>query len=248
MLGIAVPFPSLPSAPIPPFVSSFFAFFPLITYAPPHSPSSTPAQATLWLLGPPESPSTESLDPFSRQAQTLARFLDVVVDIRWLSSAAGAPGQKLPAMHLPNGELLGDREVVSWLVKPWFSLSPVAEKSPAVLTTPAEEAFSSLVRTTLLPAVLAALYLSPTSSSHPLAPVIVPRKHLPILSSYAKSWTEVGEKRERISEVFKLRGKRNGIRQVLDLEEGEVDAVDTIGVLEEILNQEEKPQWFAGAS
>ena len=233
----------LPSIPIPPLVATLFAHFPLVTY-----PSSTllttpaPSSPTLWLLGPPPS-SSESLDPTCREAQAFARFRDVKFEVRWLASAAGAVDGVLPSLHLPNGELLAATEVGTWIASHSTSVSPL---KPVAETEkdPTHQAYSALLSTTLLPAVLSSLYLSPT----PTLPV-VPSTPRPLLSSYAASLAALGARKELIAEVKRLRGEKGGVLSVLDLEEVEREGVETVRALEVKLEAEGGAEgWFGGSA
>ncbi|KAK4700108.1 hypothetical protein P7C70_g6146, partial [Phenoliferia sp. Uapishka_3] len=221
--------------PIPSVVSNIFSHFPLVTYPAPPTTSSAPTSPTLWLLGPPPASTTESLDPLCRQAQALARFTSTTVIPRYLSSSSGAPGSVLPALHLPNGALLSATEVTDHLLPP-----------PAIPKTadPKQQAFFSLVNTTLLPAVLAIVYLAPPTP----VMAVIPPKQLPLLSAWAASWASGEERKERINEILRLRGKKVGIKAVLDLEQLERDGLDTITALEAVVKAQGDAKWFEGAS
>ncbi|KAL8287095.1 hypothetical protein RQP46_004101 [Phenoliferia psychrophenolica] len=245
--GARVPLPAVPSVPIPSLVSNVFSRFPLVTYPAPPTTSGAPTSPTLWLLGPPPASGVESLDPRCRQAQALARFCATPLTPRWLPSALSAPGGVLPALHLPNGALLSAPEVPDhFLATPGKDKDKgAASPSAAAASSDAKHsAFLSLLNTTLLPAVLAAVYLAPPSASL----TVVPPRQLPLLSAWAASWAGVSERRERINEILKLRGKKVGIRAVLDLEEVEREGVETIGALEDVAGGHGSDLWFGGAA
>jgi hypothetical protein len=137
-------------------------------------------------------------------------------------------------LHLPNGELLGKEELGGWIA---------SKSSAAPSSDPTHQAYTSLVLTTLLPAVLSSLYLSPTPI--PLTPL----RPLPYLSALAASFSAYGQRRERIAEIKRLRGGKVGSRVVLDLEEVERDAVETIEALEVKLKATEGTSaWFGGVA
>lgn len=238
--------PAIPAIPIPTLVATLFAQFPLKTYPAPPTSALAPPSPTLWLLGPPPPPSTESFDPLCRQAQALARFTSPSspLVIRWLPSPASAPGGTLPALHLPSGALLSTPEVLEHFLPSAPATTPPPGSSPSFPTTPdaRHQAFLALLTTTLLPAVLASLYLSPNP------PAVVPQTELPLLSGWAAAWTGVGERRERIDEVLRLRGRKVGVRAVLDLEELEWEGVETLGALEEVVKGPRVGQWFGGSA
>lgn len=105
----------------------------------------------------------------------------------------------------------------------------------------AHQAYLSLLTTTLLPAVLAALYLSPTN----VAPSIVPSQSRPFLSSLAQIYLTWSDRSNRIDEIKRLRGGKVGRDTPLDLEEIEREAVEAIEAVEEKLNaQRGEGEWF----
>ncbi|GAA5925091.1 hypothetical protein JCM1841_005783 [Sporobolomyces salmonicolor] len=239
---------------VPSPLAPLYAYFPLVTYSSPNDVGTTPAPPlpTLWALGPPPPGHKESLDPLCRQAQAWTRFSGIQAEPRWLQHGAGAPGNSLPALHLPEGDLLGADEVVGWIAaaqagkgKQRSSSGAGAaqdESSPAA--DPTVQAYSSLVETTLLPAVMAALYLSPSSP-----PRVVPDRSLPILSAVAAKFLGVAEKRDHIAQVKKMRGGKVGSRVVLDLEEVEREAVEALEALEVKMKATEgRGEWFHGSS
>lgn len=236
----------LPSIPIPPLVATVFAHFPLVTYPSPDLLStSAPSAPTLWLLGPPPSPtsSSESLDPTCREAQAFARFNDVKVEVRWLSTPAGAVEGILPSLHLPSGDLLSSSEVEAWLANPSTSLSPPPPELSEPEKDPTHQAYSALLSTTLLPAVLSSLYLSPSPP-----PPVVPTLSRPFLSAYAAYFASLGARRDRIAEVKRLRGGKGGVLSVLDLEEVEREGVETVRALEVKLQAAGGAEgWFGGS-
>ncbi|KAM0754598.1 hypothetical protein T439DRAFT_321635 [Meredithblackwellia eburnea MCA 4105] len=250
-----MPIPAVPAVPIPHPVAWLFSHFPLKVYDPPYTTSPAPPSPTLWVLGPPPpTSSSESLDPFCRQAQALARFTNTAVITRWLSSTDSALGNTLPNLHLPDGALLASTEVNAYFSPPKSPIvlpspNPTSNSSSSATPPSAEaaadakyQAFLSLVNTTLLPAVLAILYLGPPSPS--LA--IVPSPQLPFLSTLAAGWVGLSSKRDRIDEILQLRGKKVGLRAVLDLEEVEREGVETLEALEQVLK--DQVTWFGGAS
>jgi len=110
---------------------------------------------------------------------------------------------------------------------------------------PIVQAYTSLVSTTLLPAVLAALYLLPSTS---VSSPVIPQQSLPFLSNLAQKWLGISEKQDRISQVKKLRGGKVGKKTVLDLEEVEREAVEALEALEEKFKEGNgHDQWFLGA-
>ncbi|KAM0788528.1 hypothetical protein ACM66B_001656 [Microbotryomycetes sp. NB124-2] len=241
--------PRRPTLAMPGFVSSVFSTFPLVTWQPDEPPlSGQPPQATLWLYGPPSLPARssstkaapESLDPNCRQAQALARFTGLKdCTVKWLETAAGAPGQTLPALHLSTGELLSTDEIPQHLIGQ-SQASTAADKSqtgspqpgspdPSTASDPTRQAFTALLQTALLPAVLAALYLGPQSSQRVS---VLPQRQLPFVTSIFMSLNSRQERSERIAEIKKLRGGKEGPRVVLDLEAVEREAVEALGAFE----------------
>lgn len=239
--------PALPSVPIPPLVSSFFSLFPLVIYPAPPTSTPPPTVPQLWLLGPPPSTGSkgESLDPASRKAQAIARFNHFNAEPRWLLHGAGAPGQELPALHLPNGELLGREEIAAHLLgvvagKHDASSSSSPKPAEATAADPTHQAYTSLLRTSLLPAVLVALHLcTPTA--------LTPAQEQPYLSALVTSFQAQSVRAAKIAEVKRLRGGKEGARSTLDLEAVERDAVTALGALEAKLRETEADgEWFGG--
>ncbi|GAA5890629.1 hypothetical protein JCM5296_004321 [Sporobolomyces johnsonii] len=242
---------------VPSPLAPLYAYFPLVTYSSPNDVGTTPAPPlpTLWALGPPPTGHRESLDPLCRQAQAWARFSGIQAEPRWLQHGAGAPGGSLPALHLPEGDLLGAEEVGGWIAsaaqagtgKKRSSSGAgagAAQDDAPPAADPTVQAYSSLVETTLLPAVMAALYLSPSSP-----PRVVPDPSLPILSAVAAKFLGVAEKRDRIAQVKRMRGGKVGSRVVLDLEEVEREAVEALEALEVKMQATEgRGEWFHGSS
>lgn len=232
--------PAVPSIPIPSVISHFFSLFPLITYPAPCTSTPPPSVPTLWLLGPaPSASSPESLDPTCRQAQALARFSNYKLQVRWLNNAAGAPGEKVPALHLSSGELLGSEEVLSKIL----GLDSGSKESKETTPDPTHQAYNSLLTTTLLPSVLSSLYLSPTP--HP----ITPAQSLPYLTGLASSLTVHQSRTARIAQIKQLRGGKQGAKVPLDLEAVEREAVAALGALEVKMRETEaEGEWFGGVS
>ncbi|GAA6052707.1 hypothetical protein JCM3770_007185 [Rhodotorula araucariae] len=253
---------------IPSPLERFYAHFPLLVVPSPHATTAPPERPTVWAYGPPPKGHAESLDPLCRAAQAFARFsLAAPADVRWLDwdGKAGAPGGALPALHTPEGDLLVGEEVSGWIaaqVAPKgrkdgaFSFRGTGSVRVGALTTtrvsragqvppvdPAQQAYLSLVATTLLPAVLAALYLSPPS----LVPPVVPRQSRPVLSEVAHTYLSWNDRAARIDEVKRFRGGKTGRDAVLDLDEVEREAEDAIKALEVKLAGT-KEGWFGGAS
>ncbi|KAK4058525.1 hypothetical protein OIO90_000687 [Microbotryomycetes sp. JL221] len=239
-----------PTLAMPKVVSSIFGAFPLVTYPSEQPPSSgTPSKPTLWLYGPPPQNNengsngknaSESLDPKCRQAQALARFTGLDCEYKWFQTAAGAPGQTLPSLHLPTGDLLLTDEISKHLTT--SSTAKSSNDNPEATTSsvpgspdPAADstvqAFSALLQTALFPAVLAALYLNGSADSHSAA-AVVPQRQLPIVTSVFMSLTSRQERSQRVAEIKKLRGGKEGARVVLDLEAVERDAVEALGAFE----------------
>lgn len=119
------------------------------------------------------------------------------------------------------------------------------ERAPLTDTTndATHQAYLSLLTTTLLPAVLAALYLSPST----FAPSVVPIPSRPFLSSLAQIYLTWNNRSTRIDEIKRLRGGKVGKETALDLEEIEREAVEAIEVLEGKLKaQQGEGEWFGG--
>ncbi|KAK4053486.1 hypothetical protein OIV83_001653 [Microbotryomycetes sp. JL201] len=236
-----------PTLAMPGFVSSLFATFPLVTWQPDEPPlSGQPPKATLWVYGPPHLPAqaaakaaaSESLDPSCRQAQALARFTGLDdCTVKWLDTAAGAPGQTLPALHLSDGQLLSTDEISKHLLGPTSTstsdkgshTAPPQPGSPDPSADPTRQAFTALLQTALLPAVLAAIYLSPSSTQRVS---VLPQRQLPFVTSIFMSLNSRQERSARIAEIKKLRGGKEGPRVVLDLEAVEREAVEGLGAFE----------------
>ena len=225
--------------PVPPFVAQVFSSFPLVLYPSPCTSTPPPTVPTLWLLRSPKSnSSTDSSDPYSRQAQALARFTNFQVQVRWMDSAAGAPGEALPALHLPNGELLATEEALAHLSAPKSSSTSTSTSTSA--EDPSIAAYQSLLSTSLLPAVLACLYLSPSPSPSPSS--------APLLVRLLHSVQAPSARTALIAQVKRLRGGKEGTRRPLDLEALERDAVSALGALEAKMREGEGGgPWFGGA-
>lgn len=143
-------------------------------------------------------------------------------------------------MHLPDGSLLSRDEISAHLLGK-------ADVTSAAVADAAHQAYTALVQTKLLPAVLAALYL--TSGSSPGTAVVPRDDDQPWLSALAASWTAVpAHRRARIAEIKRLRGGKEGVKVAIDLEAVERDAVEAIGALESRVRQGEgESRWFGGS-
>lgn len=108
---------------------------------------------------------------------------------------------------------------------------------------PTHQAYLALVLTTLLPAVLAALYLAPAS----VAPEIVPSVARPFLSAVAHIYLTWNDRSDRIEEIKRLRGGKIGKAVALDLDEVEREAVEAIDALETKTRAASGSDWFDGA-
>ncbi|GAA5969313.1 hypothetical protein JCM11641_007547 [Rhodosporidiobolus odoratus] len=211
---------------------------------------------------------SESLDPLCRATQAHARFAGVETSkVRWVDwdHVEAAPGGQLPAVHTEDGDLFVGEEVDAWMSKKQAAAStgagtgkrtsgagsgfgtpqPDETATGTAFRDPTHQAYTSLIETTLLPAVLCALCLSPAGT----APSVVPPRDKPFLSACAGTLLNWNERRDRIEEVKRLRGGKVGKGTVLDLEEVEREAAETIEALEiKIKAKEGQGEWFAGAS
>ncbi|GJN87286.1 hypothetical protein Rhopal_000234-T1 [Rhodotorula paludigena] len=233
----------MPAIPSP--LARFFAHFPLVTVPSPHETTAAPAQPTIWAYGPPPAGHAESLDPLCRAAQAYARFIGKAdAQVRWMDweEREAAPGAALPAVHTPDGDLLVGEEVSGWFASQAHP-GKGAKDDAATSSDPTQQAYLSLVATTLLPAVLAALYLSPAT----VAPPVVPVRSRPLLSQVAQTYLTWNDRSRRIDEVKRLRGGKTGKGVVLDLEEVEREAEEAIEALETKM-AEAKGEWIGGAS
>ncbi|KPV76499.1 uncharacterized protein RHOBADRAFT_42840 [Rhodotorula graminis WP1] len=242
--------PTTSSIPAP--LARLYAKFPL--YEVPASQGTTPppVRPTLWAYGPPPAGHRESLDPLCRAAQAFARFslADGAADVRWMDwqGQEGAPGGTLPALHTPEGDLVVGDEVSAWVAAQGAAPLPAKGKkgsadAPAP-SDPSHQAFLALVLSTLLPALLSSLYLSPPS----LVPPVVPSRQRPVLAAVAHRYLSWNDRATRIDQIKRLRGGKLGKAAVLDLEEVEREARDTIEALEVKLGDEDPNGWFGGAS
>ncbi|GAA5872338.1 hypothetical protein JCM16303_004483 [Sporobolomyces ruberrimus] len=229
-------------------LAPLYAYFPLLTVSNSDTTTPAPSKPTLWVLGPPPPGHQESLDPISRQVQAFARFSQLDAQPRYLSNGNGAPGGTLPSLHTPQGDLIETEGINKWIEDQSKTASGSAEKGDdeELPLDPVLQAYTSLIETTLLPAVLAALYLLPSS-----APSVTPSLALPFLSQLASNWLGIREKQDRISQVKKLRGGKVGAKVVLDLEEVEREAVESLQAIEDKFNEttnRSTEQWSLGAS
>lgn len=258
-----MPLPTLPTLPLPGVLAAFYSHFPLVTYPAPPTSNPAPTTATLWILGIlPLSSSTspnpfpESLHPYSRIAQTLARFSLVPIELRWLSTEEGVFGEGFPNLHLPDGDLLGrgreGGELEEWLLTGRRGKNTAIPGESEADRSPTYDAFDELVKSTLLPAVMALGYFSTTTTKSKVTQGINNNNnggsHRPFLSSCVAYYDSVLIRRERVKEIMKLRGGKKG--GVLDLEDLEREAVETIGVFEVKLREEKRgaEAWFEGSS
>lgn len=235
---------------VPSPLAPLYAYFPLLTVPNDDSTTPAPSKPTLWVLGPPPTGHKESIDPVCRQAQAFARFSQVDAQPRYLPHGQGAPGGNLPALHLPQGDLIESEGVHGWISTGNFD-GKVDEKQQdkekrdnddVTPQDPILQAYTSLVETTLLPAVVAALYLLPT------APQVTPSPNLPFLSQLASKWLGISKRQDRISQVKRLRGGKVGSKVVLDLEEVEREAVEALQALEDKMRESRGDgEWFLGA-
>ncbi|GAA5834864.1 hypothetical protein JCM5353_004905 [Sporobolomyces roseus] len=236
---------------VPSPLAPLYAYFPLLTVSNDDSTTPAPSKPTLWVLGPPPTGHKESLDPVCRQAQSFARFSQLDAQPRYLTHGQGAPGGSLPALHLPQGDLIETEGVNGWISTGNFD-GKVDEKQQdqekrdnddVTPQDPILQAYTSLVETTLLPAVVAALYLLPA------APQVTPSPNLPFLSQLASKWLGISKRQDRISQVKRLRGGKVGSKVVLDLEEVEREAVEALQALEDKMQESRGDgEWFLGAS
>ncbi|GAA5968163.1 hypothetical protein JCM8115_001762 [Rhodotorula mucilaginosa] len=229
-----------PSVPIPSPLAHFYAKFPLVTLPEPEEAyQQTPAKPKIWAYGPPPIGHSESLDPLCRAAQAYARFAFGGAETRWLDwdGKESSPEGRVPALHTPSGDLLTGDELDAWIA------SHLTDKKDAS-AEPSHQAYLSLVLTTLLPAVLAALYLSPAS----VAPEVVPTVSRPFLSSVAHVYLTWNDRSDRIDEIKRLRGGKSGKAVALDLDEVEREAVEAIDALEVKAQAAQNSDWFDGAS
>ncbi|GAA6028027.1 hypothetical protein JCM8097_001837 [Rhodosporidiobolus ruineniae] len=256
---------------IPSPLASIYAKFPLLLLDPLQSTTPLPSPSRIWALGPPPTGHSESLDPLCRALQAHARFARIPLDkhTRWVDwdGREAAPGGVLPAVHTERGDLLVGEEVDAWVRREQaaveggagkgskrssggseFSTPGLADDAPpssATALDPTHQAYTALVETALLPAVLSALYLSPSGT----APAVVPRRRKPALSSLVGSVLRWNDRSARIEEIKRLRVGKTGKKAVLDLEEVEREAVEAIQALEVRMKQKEgQGEWFAGSS
>lgn len=246
---------------IPSPLSSFYQHFPLLLL-PSHIQSSVPPSLSqIWALGPPPTGHSESLDPLCRAAQAFTRFANLPVDdkVRWVTwdQREVAPGGAFPAVHATNGDLLVGEQVEEWLSKELAKGGKASDggkrtdeaSSPerkSAQQDPTHQAYTALVESALLPAVLCALYLSPAGT----APAVVPQRRKPVLSALAGSLLSWNDRSERIEEVKRLRGGKGGKKTVLDLEEVEREAGEALEALEvkiKAVSKGRETKWFGGS-
>ncbi|TNY18889.1 hypothetical protein DMC30DRAFT_424965 [Rhodotorula diobovata] len=233
---------------IPAPLARLYSHLPLVVLPAPQGTTAPPTSPTIWAYGPPPRGHKESLDPLCRAAQAFARFSlgDAPAQVRWLDwdGKEGAPGGSLPALHTPGGDLLVGDEVSAWVAAQGATKSSRTKKGETPPADPAQQAFLALLTSTLLPAVLSALYLSPAS----LTPPVVPARSRPFLSEIAHTYLSWNDRADRIDEVKRLRGGKVGKEAVLDLEEVEREAEETIRALDAKLGGADKDAWFGAAS
>ncbi|GAA5934798.1 uncharacterized protein JCM15063_003069 [Sporobolomyces koalae] len=232
---------------VPSPLAPLYAYFPLYTVSNQDANTPAPTTPTLWVLGPPPPGHRESLDPICRQAQSFARFSHLQVESRYLQDGLGAPGASLPTLHTPSGDLIETENVHRGLVAQQVEssarpTSPEDTEKDDDQKDPVLQAYAALVETTLLPAVVAALYLSPE------APPVIPRRSFPFLSQIARNWLGISERQHKIAEVKRLRGGKISSKSVLDLEEVEREAVEALEALENKVNEVKGSPWFFGSS
>ncbi|GAA5892996.1 hypothetical protein JCM8208_004148 [Rhodotorula glutinis] len=240
--------PSTSSIPAP--LAHLYAQFPLYEVPAPQGTTPAPSRPTLWVYGPPPAGHRESLDPLCRAAQAFARFSlgGEAAQVRWMDwqGKEGAPGGTLPALHTPEGDLVVGDEVSAWVAAQGAPQPAKGKKGtdapPPV--DPSQQAFLALVLSTLLPAVLASLYLSPPS----LVPPVCPSRHRPVLSAIAHRYLSWNDRATRIDDIKRLRGGKLGKGATLDLDEVEREASETIEALEVKLGDEDPKAWYGGAS
>lgn len=250
------------SIPMPSSLAHIYAKFPLVEIEAPYEAyQQTPTKPKIWAYGPPPAGHSESLDPLCRAAQAYARFASGEAETRWLSWDAkeSSPDGQVPALHTPEGDLLTGDELDSWIASHLTDkkgeasrLLPTAKATGPSLTVhcptdassePIHQAYLALVTSTLLPAVLAALYLSPAS----VAPPVVPSLSRPFLSQVAHVYLSWHDRANRIDEIKRLRGGKTAKATALDLEEVEREAVEAIEALEAKMQAAGKAEWFDGA-
>ncbi|BGP14444.1 hypothetical protein JCM10213_004566 [Rhodosporidiobolus nylandii] len=255
----------MPAIPSP--LASLHSRFPLVLLPAPLSTTPAPSPSQLWALGPPPTGHSESLDPLCRALQAWTRFAGVESGkVRWVDwdGVEAAPGGSLPAVHTEEGDLLVGGDVDGWVRKQQakteagkgkrasgagseFSTPGLEESAAGAAPVPdaTHQAYTSLVETSLLPAVLAALYLSPSGT----APPVCPPRSKPLLSALADTLLSWNDRRDRIEEVKRLRGGKVGKGRVLDLEEVEREAAEAMEALEVKMKAKDgKGEWFGGAS
>ena len=209
------------------YYAQFLAQFPLITYLSPLSPpqAETKDRIILWLVGREEE--GETRDPLSRQLVTLARFLGRGTEVKW-----GNKG----FMTVDNKYYDQDKALI-YLAGTATTTKNQGNKESTTSTM--QSAYTALIHSTLLPALLATLYLSPPSPSPSNAPTA-------FLSSLLQIYTTHQSRKEIIQHIKSLRLSAGSGEGILELEQLEREGVDCIKNLEEKFTQEGTLGWFGG--
>ena len=210
------------------YYSKALAHFPLVTYPAPIAASipQTEERIILWLSN--AETQAESLDPLSRQLQSLARFTGRTVESRYARNRSTAYSTR-------DNKSFDQAQSLAY-----FTQSDTANDKTKNSTIHA--AYSALLNSTLLPAVLATIYLSPpspssTPSSQPATPFLV---------SLLEIYTNFQSRKETIQQIKKLRLANGAGDGILELEELEREGVDCIKNLEEKFEEQGTPGWFCG--
>lgn len=199
------------------------AHFPLVTYPSSLAPSSprTEERIILWLVG--TNTSAESLDPLSRQLQALARFTGRAVEVR---------SSEETYLTRDNTAFRGDKAIA------FLGTTTVQREQETI-----HKAYSTLINATLLPALLATIYLSPSPSPSTSTSTAPPA---PFLLSLLQIYTAFLSRRETIKQIKKLRLAHGAGEGILELEELEREGVECIRNLEEKFEEQGTPGWFCG--
>jgi len=99
---------------VPPSVQRLFSIFPLLG-VPEQCASTTPSSPTLWIRPPASKSLNQSQDIVCLKWQAYLVLRGIRnVRLRWDISDDGAIHGRLPSLHLPNGDLLGARQIPTW--------------------------------------------------------------------------------------------------------------------------------------
>lgn len=257
---------------MPALLARFYSFWPLVTYEAPDAQTPAPSVPTLWLA------ESSALDFESRSALALARFATsgntttdsaqnprrrasagIKFDVKRCASADGAPDGLLPALHLPNGDLVSAPDVHARILTVASKSSGGSEKEKP---SARQIAFQALLDSEVRPAVHASLFVGDARRRRTATASDRQQSSTPWLRSLVDRLAlEPRERSMRLAELCELllaAGKEGGAAPSMaglmtpyafDVEALEAEAQGALTSFEEVVSAEsDQEMWLLGAS